>query len=55
MLIDPHVGGVIVRLKQDPGTGEIAECTPTILRYHCRGRANGRSSHSGPAVHPERR
>lgn len=52
--LEAHVGGCIVKLKQDPESGAITECTPTILRYFGRGFYNDRWSHSHPVTLPER-
>jgi hypothetical protein len=52
--LDAHVGGSLLRLKQDPRTGAIVEATPTILRYFNRSYYNDRWSHSGGVVLPKR-
>ena len=48
------VGGAIVGMKQDPETGAIITFTPELVRYFNRGYYEGRWSHSGNVVLPER-
>lgn len=48
------VGGCWVELEQDPETGAILGITPKQWQYFNRGYHNGRWSHSGPVVLPER-
>jgi hypothetical protein len=31
--LEAHVGGTLVKLKQDPRTGAITSCTPELIRY----------------------
>lgn len=45
--LEAHVGGMVLRLEQDPDTGAIIECNGQ-RRYFVRGYYNGRWSHSGP-------
>jgi len=49
--LEAHVGGLIVRLKQDKH-GAIMECTTTQRRYFDRAYHNGSFSMSGPISHP---
>lgn len=59
--IEAHVGGVFIKLEQDPKTGAIIEFEPAIRRYFNRayyfqsGQANGRFSGSGPIRQVPRR
>jgi predicted phosphodiesterase len=48
------VGGGIIALEQDPETGAIIGMTPKLWRYFNRGYYDGRWSHSGDVVLPER-
>jgi hypothetical protein len=48
------VGGGIIELEQDPATGAIIGMTPKLWQYFNRGYYNGRWSHAGPVVLPER-
>lgn len=48
------VGGGIIELEQDPETGAITGMTPKLWQYYNRGYYQGRWSHSGPVVLPER-
>ena len=52
--IDAHIGGCIVRGRQDPKTGAIVRCSVEILRYFNRGYYGGRWSHSGGVTLPAR-
>lgn len=52
--LEAHIGGVLVKLKQDPETGAITEMTTTLLRYFNRAYYSGRWSKSGDVVLPER-
>jgi len=53
--LEAHVGGWIVRLKQDAESGAIVEATGTCLRYFNRAFYNDRYSHAGsPTVSPAR-
>ncbi len=49
-----HVGGVLVKLRQDPATGAIVECMPNMIRYFNRGFYTGRWSPHGQVVLAER-
>lgn len=51
--LEAHVGGMVLRLEQDPETGAIIECNGQ-RRYFVRGYYNGRWSHSGPVTHARR-
>ena len=53
--IEAHVGGVIVDLEQDPKTGAIVACTPTLIRYFDAAYYNDRWKKTGPVVAAERR
>jgi hypothetical protein len=48
------VGGGIIELEQDPETGAIIGMTPKLWQYFNKGYYQGRWSHSGPVVLPER-
>jgi hypothetical protein len=52
---EAHVGGAIVELEQDPGTGAIVAMKPQLIRYFNQGYYNGRWSQAGPVVLPDRR
>lgn len=52
--IESHVGGIIVGLEQDPETGAIIGCRTECVRYFNKGYYNGRWSHSGAVILPER-
>lgn len=52
--IDAHVGGLVIRMRQDPRTGAIVRFQPEMFRYFNRGYYAGRWSHSGDVVLPER-
>ncbi len=52
--LEAHVGGTLIKLRQDPETGAITECTVTILRYFNRSYYNDRWSHSGKITLPTR-
>jgi hypothetical protein len=51
--LEAHVGGVVLRLEQDPQTGAIIECNGQ-RRYFVRGYYNGRWSHSGAVTQARR-
>ncbi len=51
---EPHVGGVLVKLTQDPETGAITGCRAEMRQYFNRAYYNDRWSKSGPAVLPDR-
>lgn len=53
-LIEPHVGGMTIRLEQDPRTGAIIRCVPDIRNYFVRSYYNGRWSMSEDVTLPER-
>ena len=48
------VGGAIIEARQDPDTGAITRFKPDMLHYFNRGYYDGRWSHSGNVVLPER-
>ena len=50
--LDPHVGGIIVDLEQDPETGAIISCRTEIKRWFNRGYYNNRWSPHGKPVMP---
>jgi predicted phosphodiesterase len=52
--LDFHVGGLTLRLEQDPETGAIIGCAPEMHRYFVRSYYNGRWSHTGDVGRPER-
>jgi hypothetical protein len=52
--ISAHVGGLIVKLTQDPRTGAITACRPEMFRYFNKGYYNNRWSHGGKVQLPER-
>lgn len=52
--IDAHIGGMKVRLEQDPDTGAITACETQIIRYFNKGYKNNRWSVSDNAELPER-
>jgi hypothetical protein len=52
--LSAHVGGLIVRLRQDAETGAITACRPEMFRYFNRGYYNNRWSNSGETVQPDR-
>lgn len=52
--LEAHVGGTLVKLRQDPATGAIVEMGCTILRYFNKGYYNGRWSHANRVVHAKR-
>lgn len=52
--IEPHVGGGICRLSQDPRTGSIISCTVQIFPYYNKGFYNDRWGYSGLINLPER-
>jgi len=49
---EPHIGGAIVTLTQDPQTGAITGCVPEFRQYFNKDYYNGRWSKSGPVVRP---
>lgn len=49
---EPHIGGMIVTLHQDPETGAITGCDVSMKQYFNRTYENGRWSKSGPVVKP---
>lgn len=51
---EPHIGGLIVTLHQDPGTGAIHGCDVQWRQYFNKSYENGRWSKSGPVVKPEK-
>lgn len=51
--LEAHVGGMVLRLEQDPVTGAIIECNGQ-RRYFVRGYYNGRWSRAGPVQHARR-
>jgi predicted phosphodiesterase len=51
--LEAHIGGHVVRLRQDPQTGAIYRASADTLRYFVRSYANNRWSHSGPVEHAE--
>ena len=48
--LEAHVGGVIVDLEQDPETGAIIACTPTLIHYYDKNYYNDRWKKTGPVV-----
>ena len=52
--IDAHIGGMKVKLEQDPDTGAIIACETQIIRYFNKGYKNNRWSVSENAELPER-
>ena len=52
--LEAHVGGMLIRMRQDPETGAIVGFQPDMLRYFNRGFYSGRWSHGGEVVLPER-
>lgn len=52
--LEAHVGGHMIRLRQDPHTGAIVEMTGTMLRFFNQGFYNNRWSHSGTINLPHR-
>jgi len=52
--IEPHVGGMIVTLHQDPRTGAITDCLPWMRQYFVKGYYNDRWSKICPPVLPRR-
>ncbi|MGE3582875.1 MAG: Hint domain-containing protein [Hyphomonadaceae bacterium] len=52
--IDAHVGGVIVRMEQDPRTGAIIGFEPNMIRYFNKGYYADRWSYSQPVRLPHR-
>lgn len=52
--LEAHVGGYMIKLRQDPATGAIPEMTATMLRFFNRGFYNHRWSHGSQPVLPER-
>ncbi len=51
--LDPHIGGIIMELEQDPETGAFISCQTEIKRYFNRGYYNDRWSHHGAPVMPK--
>jgi hypothetical protein len=51
---EPHIGGSIVTLEQDPATGAIYGCTVAQRQYFNRSYVNQRWSKSGPVVRPDK-
>ncbi len=48
---EPHIGGVLVKLTQDPRTGAITSCATEMRQYFNQGYyTNDRWSKSGPPV-----
>ena len=56
--LEAHIGGQLIKLKQDPRTGAITSMTPEIIRYFNKGYYEGASrnrwSKHGPANMPVR-
>lgn len=52
--IEAHVGGGMLALEQDPETGAITGCSPTMWRYFNRGYYNNRWSKHGSVTQPPR-
>lgn len=52
--LEAHVGGHLIRLRQDPRTGAIVEMTGTMLRFFNSGYYNNRWSHAGGVNLPTR-
>lgn len=52
--LEAHVGGCLVKLKQDPKSGAITEFTPTLMRYFNRGFYNNRWNHGSDVQHADR-
>jgi|GEM_PF-2436450 hypothetical protein len=52
--LEAHVGGYLIKLRQDPATGAIPEMTATMLRFFNRGFYNHRWSHGSQPVMPHR-
>lgn len=52
--IEAHVGGSIVKLRQDPATGAITRCLVDTMRFFNRGYYTNRWSHHGPVTMLER-
>ena len=53
--LEAHVGGFLIKLKQDPETGAITEMTPTMIRFFNKEYyTNGRWSHSSAVTLPAR-
>ena len=52
--LDAHIGGWIVELTQDPGTGAIHRCKTEQIAFFNLRYENDRWSKSGPVVHPEK-
>lgn len=51
---EPHIGGFIVTLHQDPETGAIVGCDVKMRQFFNKAYENGRWSKSGPVVQPEK-
>lgn len=54
--LEAHVGGTLVKLRQDPRTGALISMTPEIIRYYNKGfhAGTGRWSRHGPVIQVER-
>ena len=52
--LEAHVGGLVIKLTQDPATGAITRFRPEILRFFNRGYYANRWSSSGPINKAER-
>lgn len=52
--LDFHVGGLLLRLEQDPVSGAIIGCAPDMKRYFNRGFYDRRWSHHGGVTRVER-
>lgn len=52
--LEAHVGGLLIKLRQDPDTGAITRFAPEILRFFNRGFYNHRWSHGSQPVMPHR-
>jgi biotin operon repressor len=54
--LEAHVGGAVVKFKQDPRTGALLSMTPELIRYYNEAfeKGTGRWSHHGPVVQPGR-
>lgn len=52
--LEAHVGGILIKLTQDPKTGAIIGCQPDMRRYFNRGYYSNRWSRHGNVTLPER-
>jgi len=52
--LEAQVGGVLVRLEQDPDTGQILACTPQMIRYFVKGHFQNRWNLGGKVQHAKR-